>query len=165
MRSEVVQVNRRLGWLAIVKRISVISSFIALLSACGDTVKVEHIEAFSIEILEENEDGVYELSGYKKVNAITALAENKNYIKSEVKMIVDYFDLDGNYLNSEIVHSIHSKSNITMFEDGDDLKKELQEPSTIIVPDDNLQNFRSGSLSDEEKKQVKQHVLSLIDRL
>lgn len=161
-----MKVMRGFDWLAIAMNLSVISAFVVLLSACSNTVKVEHIEAFSIEIFsEKNKDGFYEQTGFKKVNSITAFAENKNYLSSDIKMVVDYYDLDGNYVKSEIVHTKSSKSHITMSEDGDNRKKELQEPSTIIIPDDNLQNFRSSALSDDEKKQIKQHVLNLIDRL
>ncbi|MGG1635274.1 hypothetical protein [Paenibacillus sp. NRS-1760] len=160
-----MKVMRISDWLAAAMKLSVISAFVVLLSACSNTVKVEHIEAFSIEISEENKDGFYEQTGFKKVNSITAFAENKNYLSSETKMVVDYYDLDGKYVKSEIVHTKFSKSHITMSEDGDNRKKELQEPSTIIIPDDNLQNFRSSALSDDEKKQIKQHVLNLIDSL
>ncbi|MGO4180037.1 hypothetical protein AB4Z17_02560 [Paenibacillus sp. TAF43_2] len=161
-----MKVMRISDWLAAAMKLSIIAAFVILLSACSNTVKVEHVEAFSIEIFsEKNKDGFYEQAGFKKVNSITALAENKNYTSSEIKMVVDYYDLDGKYVKSEIVHSKFSKSHITMVEDGDDRKKELQEPSTIIIPDDNLQNFRSSALSDDEKKQIKQHVLNLLDRL
>lgn len=60
------------------------------------------------------------------MNSITALAENKNYTSSETKMVVDYYDLDGKYVKSEIVHSKFSKSHITMVEDGDDRKKSFR---------------------------------------
>jgi len=155
---------RKPGWLAIAIRGSMISAFFILLIACSNTVRVEHIEVFTTELSEKNEDGFYEETGYKKVNSITAHAENKNYIKTEIKMIEDFYDLAGNYIKSEITHTKFSKSHIMMTEDGDNQNKELQEPSTIMIPDEDIKQFRSGDLTDDEKKQVKQHVLSFMDR-
>ncbi|WP_102716500.1 hypothetical protein [Paenibacillus castaneae] len=142
-----------------------ISVVLIFLSACSTAEKYEHIEAFIIETLDPNEEGIHGKTGFKKVNAITITVEGKDYIKSDVKTIEDYYDLVGNFIKSEIKHSTYSKSYITMQEDGGTREKELQEPLTILIPDDNVESVRSFTLTEEEKRQVKEHVKRLVDKL
>ncbi|WP_223702641.1 hypothetical protein [Sutcliffiella deserti] len=50
---------------------------IFLISACGNVEKVQHIEVFVTETSEQNDEGFYETTGYKKVNSITSIEEGK----------------------------------------------------------------------------------------
>ncbi|OMF19783.1 hypothetical protein BK133_29515 [Paenibacillus sp. FSL H8-0548] len=50
-------------------------------------------------------------------------------------------------------------------EDGDSQKEERQEPSTILIPDQDFERHRSIPLTEEEKLQVKEHVKSLVDKM
>lgn len=43
--------------------------------------------------------------------------------------------------------------------------KELQKPSTILIPDENIEHFKLDNMTEEEKEQVKEHVLSFMDKL
>ncbi|OBZ12814.1 hypothetical protein A7975_14335 [Bacillus sp. FJAT-26390] len=144
---------------------SLITAVFVLLSACGDGVKVEHIEAFAMETSEENEEGIYERTGYLKSNSISIIVEGKNFIKSEIKSIEDFYDKDGNYMKTEIKHSKGGITQITEVENGNTLKKELLEPSTILIPDENIVHVQRYELSDDEKKQLKEHVLSFMKKL
>ena len=133
--------------------------------ACSNVEVTQHIEVFVTETSEENEEGFFEKTGYKKVNSITTIEESENHIKTDIKAIEDYYDREKNYLYTKIIHSTFTKSNTTLNEDGKDLKKELQQPSTIMIPDDHLEGFQLDHLTDEEKEKVKEHVLSFMDRL
>lgn len=135
------------------------------ISACGTSEKAEHIEAYTIEVYVENEKGISEISGYMKINAITTIEEGKHHIKADIKTIEDSYDTEGNYIKTEIIHSFNNKSNVTLAEEGDKLKKELHEPSTILIPDDKIKHFQSVSLKEEEKRQLKEHVLSFMEKL
>ncbi len=138
---------------------------IFLLSACSNVEKVQHIEVFVIETLEQNGEGFFETTGYKKVNSITSIEEGKNHIKTDIKAIEDFYDTEGNYLRTEIMHSSFNKSNVTQAEDGENRKEELQEPSTILIPDENIEQFKLDNMSKEDKEKVKEHVLSFMDKL
>lgn len=157
--------KRGVGILASAMKISLICAALVLLSACSDAEKYEHIEAFMIETLEPNEEGMHVKTGYMKANAITILVEGKNYIKSDVKTVEDYYDVAGNFIKSEITHSFGSSSHVTLHEDGDTQKEERQEPSTILIPDQDFERHQSIPLSEDEKLQVKEHVKSLVDKM
>lgn len=138
---------------------------IFLLSACSNVEKVQHIEVFVTETSEQNDEGFFETTGYKKVNSITRIEEGKNHIKTDIKAIEDFYDTEGNYLRTEIIHSSFNKSNVTQAEDGENRKEELQEPSTVLIPDENIEQFKLNNISEEDKEKVKEHVLSFMDRL
>lgn len=136
-----------------------------LLSACSNVEKVQHIEVFVAEILEQNDKGFSVKTGYKKVNAITTIEEGRNHIKTDIKAIEDFYDTEGNYLKTEIIHSNFNKSYVTLADDGDNRKGVLQEPSTILIPDDNIEHFRLENITEQERKKVNDHVLSFMDKL
>jgi hypothetical protein len=142
---------------------------IFLLFACSGVEKYEYIEVFVVETMEENKaglyPGLYETTGYKKVNAITYMEEGKSYIKTDDKSIEDFYDTKGNFIKSEITHSNFTTSYITNVVRGDNLKEELQKPSTILLPDDYNGHSKSEDMTKEEKEQVKNHVLSFTNKL
>lgn len=127
--------------------------------------KFQHVEVYVIEILEKNDEGFSEITGYKKVNAITSTEASEKYVKTDIKAIEDIYDTEGNYVRTEIIHSNFEKSYITKAEDGEDRKVEIDNPSTILIPDENIQHFKLDNLTKEEKEKVKEHVLSAMDML
>jgi len=137
---------------------------VLLLSACT-TERFQHIEVFVAETSEQNEDGFYEPTGYKKINAITTVEEGEHHVATDVKAIEDFFDTDGNYIRTEIIHSAFSRSKVTNTEDGDEHKKVLQEPATILIPAEARDPFHLEKMTEEERERVKQHVLSFTDTL
>jgi hypothetical protein len=142
--------------------ISVLFMTIILLSACGQAKQVQHIEAFGIETMEQNAEGLYERVGYKKVNAITTTKEDKNYLKVDMKTVEDYYDMKGIYLKTVVTHSQGYKSNVLDTKDGFNRVEELQEPSTVLVPDEDAEQFRGDNLSSDQIEQVKNQVQSLM---
>lgn len=136
-----------------------------LLSACSDIEKVEHIEAFVTETSEENAKGLYEKTGYKKVNSVSIIEKSRHYIKTDVKAIEDFYDTEGHYIKTKVIHSNYKKSYVTRAEDGENQIEELQEPSTILIPDEDLDRFQKDNLTSAEKEKVKKHVLSYMEKL
>ncbi|MFD1031040.1 hypothetical protein [Metaplanococcus flavidus] len=143
--------------------LSLVSVFI--LSACGNVEKAQHIEVYVIEILEENAEGFSEMTGYKKVNAITNTEASENHVETDIKAIEDFYDTEGNYIRTEIIHSRFDKSHITKAEDSEERKEEIKEPSTILIQDDSIEHFKLENMTKEEKEKVKEHVLSFMDML
>jgi len=129
---------------------------ILLLNACGNTETIEHVEVYGEEMPRQG--------GFKKVNAVTILQEGEKYIRGNTKSVEDFYDIDGNYIKTEIIHSTGNKTYISPAINGDVRKEELQEPSTILIPDEDLKNFKID-LTKDEKEQVKKHVLSFMDML
>ncbi|WP_033542745.1 hypothetical protein [Planococcus sp. CAU13] len=140
-----------------------VSAFI--LGACGNVENIQHVEVFVIETLEENDEGISEITGYKKVNAITYTETSENHVETDIKAIEDFYDTEGNYIRTEIIHSTFDKSHITKAEDGEDRKEEIQEPSTILIPDESMEQFKFYDMTKEEEEKVKEHVLSFMDIL
>ncbi|WP_391121590.1 hypothetical protein [Psychrobacillus sp. L3] len=142
---------------------------IFLLFACSSVEKYEYISVFIVETMEVDKGSLYpglsETTGYKKVNAITYMEEGKSYIKTDDKSIEDFYDTKGNFIKSEITHSYFTTSYITNVVRGDNLKEELQNPSTILLPDDYKGHSKSENMTEEEKEQVKNHVLSFTNKL
>ncbi|RJE87041.1 hypothetical protein D3P07_17885 [Paenibacillus sp. 1011MAR3C5] len=146
-------------------KLIVLGLIMALMSSCGSMDVVRHIEVFVHESMEVNEEGDYEVTGHIKANAITTSEESKNLLRTDVKMIEDYYDSDGNFIKSEVSHSRSHKSDISITDGGFSHKKELQEPSTIFIPEEGYEQFRMKDMSDEEKEIVKEHVLSYMKML
>lgn len=151
------------------KRISLIVGLLLLsifiLAACGNVEKFQHIEVYVMETLEQNEEGYFKTTGYKKVNAITSTEASEKYAKTDIKAIEDIYDTDGNYIRTEIIHTKFDKSYITRAEDGDERKVEIHDPSTILIPDEIIQHYKLENMTKEEKEKVKEHVLSFMDLL
>ncbi|ACS99048.1 hypothetical protein [Paenibacillus sp. JDR-2] len=134
-----------------------------LINACGSQAEeVQHVEAFGIEVLDQNAEGLYEPTGYKKVNAITTTKADKNYTRVDLKTVEDFYDTGGKYIKTVITHSQGYKSNVLDSKDGFDRTEELHEPSTILIPDEDAENFRGDQLSSDELEQLKKHVQSFM---
>ena len=146
-------------------KIVFVSFVIFLLSACGNVERVEHIEVYMAETTEQNDDGLHEITGYKKVNAITTIEEDKKYVKTDIKAIEDFYDTEGKYIKTEIIHSTFNKSHITQVEEGENRREDFHEPSTILLQKDDLKTYQLDNLSEGEEEEVKEHVLSFMDKL
>lgn len=147
---------------------------IFLLSACGNVEKTQNIEVFFIETSEKSDEGLFGTTGYMKVNAISSIEEGKNYTKTDIKSIEDFYDTKGNYIETEITHSASTISKVTQVLNNKDRKKKLQEPSTILISDEDVENYKiknteiesvalEYTLTEEEKEKVKEHVLSFMN--
>lgn len=138
---------------------------IFLLSACNNFEKNQHIEVFVIQTTEENNGEYSEKSGYKKVNSITSVKKGVDYIKTDIKTIEDFYDMKGDYISTEITHTKVNKYNNDQAEYSENRNKKIYEPSTILIANKNLENFNLENMTKEDEKKVKEHVLSLVDKL
>lgn len=139
-----------------------------LISACNQTEKYETIEVFAIETLDDNqnENGLFERTGYKIVNSMTTIEEGKSHTKSDIKTIEDFYDMENNYLRTEVIHSYSNKSKLLLTDEGNTLKKTIYEPSTILItPDHAKKNYKLINMTPEEKAQVKDHLLAFMIKL
>lgn len=138
-----------------------------LISACSQAEKYETIEVYALETLQDiqNDQGLYVKTGYKIVNAITTVEESKTHLKSDMKSIEDYYDQNGMYIQTEIIHTYANKSKLLLTEEGNTQKAKLQEPSTILISPNHANNFKLNDMSQEEKNQVKEHVLAYMEKL
>ncbi|CAG7651112.1 hypothetical protein ACFQI7_21390 [Paenibacillus allorhizosphaerae] len=139
--------------LMILVKICLFMFTLPLISACSQTEKYETIEVFAIETLDDNQNdkGFFERTGYKIVNAITTIEEGKTHMKSDIKSIEDFYDIRGNYLQTEIIHSYSNKSKLLLTEEGNTLKETIQEPSTILIAPDYAKNIKLNNMTQEEK--------------
>jgi len=106
-----------------------------LMTSCGSTEVIRHYEVFMSDSMERNEEGDFETTGYSKANAITTTESRKGLLRTDVKMIEDFYDLEGHYIKTEISHTRSHMSDISVTDGGFRLKKELQEPATIFIPE------------------------------
>ncbi|KRE99427.1 hypothetical protein ASG89_28110 [Paenibacillus sp. Soil766] len=153
--------------LIIVVKICVFIFTFLLISACGQTEKYETIEVFAIETLDNNQNdkGFFEQTGYKIVNAITTIEEGKTHMKSDIKSIEDFYDMEGKFIHTELIHSYANKSKLLLTEEGNTSKETLQEPSTILIAPGSAKNLKLNNMTQEEQDQVKKHVLAFMEKL
>ncbi|WP_246320040.1 hypothetical protein [Paenibacillus qinlingensis] len=153
--------------LMILVKICLLMFTFLLISACSQTEKYETIEVFTIETLDDNQNdkGFFEQTGYKIVNAITTTEEGKTHRKSDIKSIEDFYDMAGNYLQTEIIHSYSNQSKLLLTIQGNTLKETIQEPSTILIAPENARNMKVNNMTQEEKVQVKEHLLAFMEKL
>ena len=86
-------------------------------------------------------------------------------MRGDTKAIEDYYDRDGNYIRTEIIHSKGNKTYISPVIDGNTRKVELHEPSTILIPDRELKHFNLNNMTEDEMEKVKKHILSFMGLL
>ncbi|MBD2843638.1 hypothetical protein IDH44_00425 [Paenibacillus sp. IB182496] len=138
---------------------------LALLCACqsGDIVENETVEAFGTETYTE-QGQTLEASGYKKVNAITYVKENKQYIETRIRAIEDYYDSEGNYLRTEIFDQSGRQSKWDGTVDSDEKRDEAVDPLTLYVPDAE-EASSSRSLDEAKQAEIRELVESCTDQL
>lgn len=144
---------------------SILLVIAVVVSGCGSKEEFMHIEAFVVEVLEEDAEGMFVKTGAKKSNAITTIEEGKNYIKTNVQVLEDYYDMDGKYMKTEILYSDFTKSLLTGGEHGENKNEQRDVPATILIPDEELRFTKTMKLTETEQRQVKEHVESLINDL
>lgn len=126
----------------------------------------QSVESYSIETLsnELNEDGFYEVTGYKKVNAFTSVWTFSDSMKSHIEVVEDYYDLNGNFINS-IVKSEDFENDLTIGKAKHKQKiKEFDKPKTMFVTS-SKEKFHKVNLSPSEEQQVKSHIQHLTEQL
>ena len=160
-----MNINKKLMFLV---KISLFMFTFLLISACSQSEKYETIEVYAIETFDDNQNdkGLYEQTGYKIVNAMTTIKEGETYINSEIVSIEDFYDMEGNYIQTNIIHTNSNKSYLLHTEEGNTHKETIHEPSTILITPDNVKNnFKLIKITQEEKALVKEHLLAFMEKL
>jgi len=131
---------------------------VLLLSSCqsGGEI-VEHVEAFVVENIVQNEEGFFLPSGYKKVNSITTHVDNRGAIKSRIQAIEDYYDDEENFVKTIVYDQSHERLKNLQTENTKNLEKELDEPLTIHLPE--AYDRKPVQLKEEQKNEVRDHVI------
>lgn len=146
-------------------RFLVLGIVMMLITSCSRTEVIRHYEVFMSDSMERKEDGNFETTGYSKANAITTSESRKGFLRTDVKMIEDFYDLEGHYVKTVISHTRSHMSDISVTDGGFRLKKELQEPATIFIPENEFGSFSKKELSDEENEILKDHVMMYMKML
>ncbi|MFL0377146.1 hypothetical protein ACH0BY_24740 [Paenibacillus amylolyticus] len=91
---------------------------------------VVNVESYTIETLSDtqNEEGFYEPTGYKNVNAITEITDNGLEIETKLSVIEDYYDTNATYKESSVVYE-EFKNNWNTGE-----ATELKQTETFLTP-------------------------------
>lgn len=135
----------------------ILSIGIVLLCSCQQPdpsdVEKETVEGFILETL----DGT---DGYKKVNSITNMKENKHVLAARVRVIEDYYDSNGDYIKTEILHTFSKKNKMLQTIDGDDTREEVSGPLTIHLPD-GVSSYSTSKLNEQQLEEIKKLVLEI----
>lgn len=127
--------------------------------AFGEKSTVTRIESFSSKVYEKGEKQDQE-KGYKNVNSVTEMKETKKSIVTKVSYIEDYYDVNGNYINT-IVKVEEDHKNLTSGNSTVKVREdEFQEPLALFT-------YRNTVtiLNDEEKEQIKKQVTDYVKKL
>lgn len=116
----------------------------------------KHIEAYIASSLEHEE------GAYKMVNSQTILygsGEEIDNVRVEAKIIEDYYSKDGEYIKTKTINSTSGEREV---------RQTLQEPSTIMMPNDFKLNENtvfplSQDLDEGEREELKQHILTFFE--
>ncbi|WP_020617912.1 hypothetical protein [Paenibacillus daejeonensis] len=124
-----------------------------------DAVEQETVEGFS-----SNEytlvDGYYEPDGYKQVNSITYIKDNRHETVAVIVAIEDYYDADHNYIRSHFVDLQTQKSKLTYAESTRNHSQDIEGPLTIHIPEQDTE-FRPRYLTEEQLAEIRAHILQV----
>ncbi|MFS0726614.1 hypothetical protein [Paenibacillus sp. 1P07SE] len=145
------------------RRYGLILIGLLLLAGCQqdpDAEEVETVEGFSIEESEEIE-GYYETVGYMQVNSITYHKMNRHVELSAVLIIEDYYDLNHQYLRTELVDTHYEKSKLTDAVKSHNNVQEAAGPLTIHIPPESM-DTRPRDLNEEQLAEIRAHIFSVL---
>ncbi|ASF41298.1 hypothetical protein CEH05_19865 [Halobacillus halophilus] len=134
--------------------IVILIASLTLVTACsgGETEldSDEKIEAFIANTL-GNEEGAY-----KEVNSQIIMEGSGDTLEVEARKIEDYYSKQGDYIKTILTHSTTKEGDVT---------KELNDPLTSMIPEDFTFEEDtlfpvSSELSEEDKRQLKEHILN-----
>lgn len=144
------------------KRIALICICCLLLTACRANNSSAYAHATIREQLDNDEQIV---QGYVKENGMVKLHEQRSQTVIEVYVIADYFDLNGEYIETLVSYSKSSeqKWSGTIKE----LESEyvfIDESQVIMLPDDSFE-LKSIELSKQQERQLQNHISMTINRI
>lgn len=118
------------------------------------------VESFRIQTLSDtkNAEGIYELTGEKNVNSITAITKSDDRIATNVQKIEDFYDINGDFIKSTVSIEIFDNNLITGKAKSSTNYKDFNYLKTIKSVDD-------SSTSLINKKEVSDNVKNAISTL
>ncbi|WP_430787240.1 hypothetical protein VBD025_15935 [Virgibacillus flavescens] len=128
----------------------VVVLIIVLLVGCSnEEERTEKIEAYKAETISQ-EDG-----DYKLVNSQIIMVGKDENLKVEARVIEDLYDKDGKYIKTRLLHSTTKNGDEEVYVD---------EPMTILLSDQHGESKQMAKeLTEQEKKDIKEHILELFD--
>lgn len=124
------------------------------------------VESFEMENLssEQNNDGLYENIGSKKVNSITEITEGKNSIQTKITALEDFYDLEGEFQKSVFKIDVFTNDYSTGKAKHKFQVKEFDTPQTIenVTKSTKITEPKIKTLTDTEKNTVTTHLKKLI---
>lgn len=129
----------------------------------GDYQNVKKVESFEVEYLSDipNEEGLYELLGYKKVNSIWEVTKTTDAVETVLTSVEDYYDLEGKFIESKVVIGEYENDYNTGEANVKIRNKEFKSPQTIKVNKKTV-NSEDRTLINEDKVKVENHIANLI---
>jgi hypothetical protein len=145
---------------------SIVAPNFSKTASAEEAKTLKTVETFEVKELskEVNEKGQYEEIGFKKVNSITEVSEGKNFIKTKITAVEDFYNQNGEFKNS--VFKIEEFSNnYTTGKAKHKVKvKEYDTPQTLenITKKGIVQKASSKTLDGAKKANVNSKVDKLI---
>ncbi|MBB6454949.1 hypothetical protein HNQ94_003438 [Salirhabdus euzebyi] len=137
----------------------VIVLIIALLVGCvvnqnstnsvNEEEKTEKVEAYKAETVSHEE------GDYKLVNSQISMFGTGENLKVEARLIEDFYDKEGNYIKTRLLHSTTQNGDEEVY---------IDEPMTIILSEQFGENEpMANELTEQEKEDIKEHILELFN--
>lgn len=120
-------------------------------AATTKNVPITHrtVESFVTNVIDEGQDGQLVLTGSKKVNSITQITEDTNTIKTKITALEDYYDLNGQYINSKLKVEEFSNDYLTGKADYTVQEKDFDTPQTGNTDNSSQQKLLSKEAMSE----------------
>ncbi|MGQ7280658.1 hypothetical protein ACT91Q_22275 [Brevibacillus thermoruber] len=133
----------------------------------AESETIKNVEAYSIETLsdEPNDDGLFEVTGYKQVNAITEITADANQIKTKMFKVEDYYDRNSNYINTVVTSEEFENDYNTGEAKAKKQTKQYDKAMTISVNKSEKNTLSSTDLTNTKRISVQKNVELAISAL
>ena len=132
----------------------------------NNTENQRTIESFEIETFSEttNSEGINEISGSKKVNAITEINANEDSVSTIITSAEDYYDINGKFLKSLISVQKFNNDYVSGEATIEKSEKEISKPQTILNYSESkiVKEANDKKLTNENKLTIDKHLQKLI---
>lgn len=121
----------------------------------------KNVESYEIEVFSDtpDEEGIYEIVGHKKVNTVTNMSGDIDNIKTAMTTVEDYYDLNGNFIESIISITDFENNFINGKGISEVNSKKSNTPQTILnVTETKFIETNEKKLSTEEQKLIEKRL-------
>lgn len=147
-----------------------VSHTISYAETSNDTTN-KTVETFTIETYSDtkNEQGIYELTGYKEVNSITSITKSIDTISTKIESIEDYYDINGEFIETIVYKSEFENNLLTGKAKSKDSREISKNPLVVknssesIVEDNVIKHVKK--LKDKPYKDVQGFTLKQIEEI